>query len=313
MKRAGILVIGGVYVDINVPQFPLGEDGLHLETEIVGQGYQLEPGGSAVNFARICGALGLPTTFIGKVGDDVLGSVLTQLLAEVGIGSTLVVSKDVSTNVSFNMVNPADKSIMAVVGTANQSLTADEVYARAFAQLATSAYLFLGGCLKLKKLLPAFVRLVGDAKAAGVKVVLDHARVPHEATEDEQEIVRQLALLSDVYLPSADEFRELWGVPSIEEGLWRLSKQSSGVTIVKNGAEGVVTMINGRLTAIPAFSVNPIHTIGAGDSFNAGFMAAQRKGENVVESIRFGCATAALKISQKQAPTYEEVVGFMAR
>ena len=66
MKQGELIAIGGVYVDINVPNFPLAESGLQLETEVVGQEYQVEPGGLAVNFARLCSTLEIPTTFIDK-------------------------------------------------------------------------------------------------------------------------------------------------------------------------------------------------------------------------------------------------------
>ena len=67
--------------------------------------------------------------------------------------------------------------------------------------------------------MPAFVQLAQEAKNAGVQVVLDHQRVNSDVTNDEKEVVRQLAANADLYLPSADEFMELWGVTSIEEGL----------------------------------------------------------------------------------------------
>lgn len=313
MNQGELLAIGGAYVDINAPDFPLSVDGLHLETEVVGRGYQLELGGSAVNFARVCSALEVPAAFIGKVGKDEMGRILADLLVKAQVEPSLVVSEDVSTNLSFNMVNKAGESIMAVVGTANQALTADEVYARASELLAATSYLFLGGCFKLKKLMPAFVKLASDAKTAGVKVALDHGRVNKDATEDEKRVVRELVLATDIYLPSADEFMQLWNVHSIEDGLKLMSEKGVGVTVVKNSDKGAVTVVDGELITIPAFAVNPLHTIGAGDSFNAGFIAAQHKGKNLTDSVQFGCATAALKISRQSLPTYGEVVSFMAQ
>ncbi len=313
MKQGDLLAIGGAYIDINVPDFPLPETGLVLETEVVGEGYRLEPGGSAVNFARLCAALEISTTFIGKVGNDSLGRILSDLLRGDKVSPALIAADNVSTNVSFNMVNGGGKSIMAVAGTANQALTADEVYAQASQRLAASAYLFLGGCFKLKSLMPVFARLARDARAAGTKVVLDHARLNSSVTEAEKQAVRDLALLADYYLPSADEFKELWDVPSIEDGLRALSGRTTAVIIVKNGDKGVVAQLDGKIVTVPAFAVTPIHTIGAGDSFDAGFIAALHKGQTPLASIRFGCATAALKISQEALPTYAQVVGFLDR
>lgn len=312
MQKGELIAIGGAYVDINVPDFPLTGSGLQLETEVVGKDYMLEPGGSAVNFARLCASLEVPTAFVGKVGEDELGKTLADLLLKAGVKPSLVVSADVSTNIGFNMINADGKSIMVVAGTANQALTADEVYAQASKQISQSSYLFLGGCFKLKKLMPAFVRLANEAKAAGVKIALDHGRVNEGITEEEKETVRQLALAADIYFPSADEFMQLWNVASIEEGLKLLNQKAPGtVTIVKNSNKGASVLVDGEVVTTPAFTVKPIHTIGAGDSFNAGVISAQYSGMDLPQTIVFGCATAALKISQKELPTFNEVTNFI--
>lgn len=307
MKHGELLAIGAAYIDINVPNFPLGRHGLRLESEVVGGDYQLELGGSAVNFARLCSALGIPTGFVGKVGHDTMGKTFSELLAEAQIRPALVTASNVSTNIGFNMVASGGKSIMAVTGTANQSLTANEVYKKASEHLSQTSFLYIGGCFKLKTLMPAFVHLVNEAKQANVQIILDHGRVNHDATEQEKELVRQLALLADFYLPSADEFIKLWGVQSVQDGLTMLQSQKQGFTVVKNGHEGAIAIINEELVTMPAYSVTPLHTIGAGDSFNAGFIAALHNDASLYDCVRFGSATAALKISQPALPTYQEV------
>jgi sugar/nucleoside kinase (ribokinase family) len=313
MEQDQLIAIGGAYIDINAFNFPVDEHGIHLETEIVGQDYELELGGSAVNFARLCAALDVPTAFVGKVGKDALGDCLIDLLEKSQVQPALVTSKGVSTNVSFNMINASGKSIMTVAGTANQALTVDEVYLQASERIATSSYLYLGGSFKLKKLMPAFLHLAQDAKVAGTKIVLDHGRVHKGITEDEKEAVRQLVLMADIYLPSADEFMQLWDVSSIEEELKLLQQKTPHIiTVVKNSDQGTLTLIDDKLIVTPAFPVKLIHTIGAGDSFNAGFIAAQHKGKELIKSVEFGCATAALKISQHELPTFDSVVQFIA-
>lgn len=311
MNKDRLIAIGGAYVDINAPSFPLPEDGLELEKEYVGQEYAIEPGGSAVNFARICASLDIPTTFIGKIGKDEIGSMLSRLLLEQLVEPSFVVSETETTNMSFNMVNEAGKSIMAVVGSANQSLTSDEVYRKVSERLPTSSYLYLGGCFKLKSLMPAFVQLAQDAKEAGVKIVLDHSRLNAGVSAEERQTVKELARISDFYFPSTDEFKELWGVDSVADGLELMNEQAQGTTVVKDGSNGALTMIDGRVVTIPAYSVTPLHTVGAGDSFNAGIIAALTKGQEILEAMRFGCATAALKISQPTLPTYSEVEQFI--
>lgn len=310
MKSSNELIaIGGIYIDFNASNFPISDEGLKLETEVVGSGYVAELGGSAVNFARLCAKLKVPTTFIGKVGQDSMGELATQLLPEAGVQPSLIQSNKVQTNVSFNLVNPRGESIMAVVGSANQSLTADEVYFRVSENLEGSLYLFLGGCFKLKNLLPAYTKILEDAKRVNTKVVIDHGRLNENVTDEEKEIVRRMSLTADIYLPSKDEFLELWDADSIEGGLRKYRRLSTATIVLKDGANGAVTINQeGEISHIPAFSVPLIHTVGAGDSFNAGFISAQHNGMNMTESIRFACAAGALKVSKPELPTYDEII-----
>ena len=308
MKNGNLVAIGGIYVDVNAPQFPISETGLKPETEIVGKDYILELGGSAVNFARMCAAMEIPTTFVGKVGSDYMGQLLAKLLPEARVEPSLIESDEVQTNISFNMVSNEGKSIMAVVGSANQALEADEVYERVLDQLNDSPYLFLGGCFKLKNLLPAYAKLVDDAKQTGTKVVIDHGRLNDGVTEDEKVIVRDITKEADIYLPSADEFMQLWEVESLEEGLRNFREQSNAIIVLKDGANGAITITSaGHIIRVPSFPVEAIHTVGAGDSFDAGFISAQYKGYDLEESIRFGCATGALKVSSTELPTFQSV------
>lgn len=303
MHNSRILAIGGAYVDINCTDFPLDPTGLPIDREIVGDQYQLEPGGSAVNFARICGRLGLPTTFVGKIGDDPMGRVLVDMLRKEDIEPALIVDSDRNTNLGLNMIDRSGRSIMAVVGNANQALEPDEVIDRAKAALPECSHLFIGGCFKMIKLLPAFEQLADEARKQGVLVVLDHARLHDRVSEEQKNVVKSLALQADIYLPSEDEFTQLWNVESVEAGLRLLAPQKSGVIVVKMGAMGVVTLLDGEIVSVPAFDVKPINIIGAGDSFNAGFIRAQTNGLSVLESMRYGCAVAALKISNSDLPT----------
>jgi ribokinase len=312
MSNTELLAIGGAYVDINCPDFPFDANGLRPETEVVGRDYLVEAGGSAPNFVRLCSSLEIPTTFIGKVGTDQMGGVFRQLLEAAGVTPALIVAPDVQTNISMNLVNDSGKSIMAVAGNANQSLAVPEVRGKTLELLGSTSHLFLGGCFKLKSLLPAFSELVNAAREKGIKTILDHGRLTNGISNDEREAVKQLATQVDFYLPSAAELLELWGTSSTEDGLRHLAQISRGITVLKDGENGAVVLINGEIVRVPAFTVAPIHTVGAGDSFDAGFIAAQREGKSIIDSITFACATAALKISRPTLPTKKAVLSYLA-
>ena len=307
-----VLAIGGVYLDINVPDFPINQDGLRPETELVGAGYRLELGGSVVTFARLCNGLGLMSRLVGKVGADDFGDVVVRLLEQSHIQSDIVRDDNVQTNVSFNMVNPAGQTAMAVAGTANQSLGQDEVMDRVTEVLDDVDYIVLGGVFKLSRLMGAFEEIVRRAQQSKAKVVLDHGRISPSVSEADKQAVRSLIDAVDIYLPSRDEFMQLWGVASIEDGLNQLAEHGDATVVVKDGGKGAVFRETGVVKTQEGFDVEPKNTVGAGDSFNAGFIAALVDGRTIQEAVRYANAVAALKISNGELPIKENVASFIA-
>ena len=301
MKKHDLLAVGGVYVDITATDVPFGRDGLEIEAELTGSSYEVVAGGSAPNFTRLCTVLGLSTVMIGKVGDDETGQLLKKLLLDSGIHSQLIVDSTVSTNIGLNLVNDDGQAMMLSVGTANMALTAQEVLQHAEPLLADVTYLYLGSCLKLKRLLPTYETLAEHAQASNTRIIVDHGRLNVTTTEQDRAMVRELVRHANYYFPSRDEFLELWNADSIESGLLSRDWGHTQV-IVKDGIRGAIALAGNTLVNVPAYLVKPVNTVGAGDSFNAGVIVALNDGANLEAAMKYGCATAALKISQPGLP-----------
>ena len=293
-------------MDINATKMPFGSDGLAIEQELVGSDYEMVPGGSALNFNRLCAQLGLATVIVGKVGADGPGQLLERMIKEAGIYPALVTDSGAATNIGMNFVNSAGQALMVSAGSANQALSAEEVLERAEPLLPEVEYLYLGTCLKLKRLLPAYERLAERAKACNAKIVVDHGRHNSATTEQDRAMVRDLVKHADYYFPSRGEFLEMWGVDSIQDGLLGRDWGNTRV-VVKDAGNGAHALIDGRVVRVPAYEVKPLNTVGAGDSFNAGVITAIRSGHDLSSAVRFGCATAALKISRRTLPTLADV------
>ncbi len=314
MKQYDLLAVGGVYVDINCLNFPFGDAGIGLEKEIVslGGGYEMVAGGSAMNFNRLCHGLGLSSVLVGKVGDDRAGKLLEELVQEAGVEPALIVDQEVRTNLGLNFVNPEGRTIIASVGSANQALDPESVLERAEPLLKDVRYLYLGTCLKLTRLLPAYEHLVILAKNTDTKIVIDHGRITNATTDEDLAMTRDLVAHSDYYLPSADEFMQMWDAKSIEDGLKSHDWGQTWVA-VKDGPNGVYGFAEGGLTNVPAFDVKVMNTVGAGDAFNAGFVAALHDDRGFDEALRLGNAVAALKISRDELPTRAGAEGLMRK
>ena len=310
-KQYTILSMGAIYLDTNCFHYPFRE-GLMTETETVGSEYEYVLGGSAVNFARIAASLELGPIFVGKIGNDVPGEIITKLMLKSGIEPALINDSMVQTNINHSYINNEGETIMAVAGSANRSLKPSEALEAVRKYINKIDYLYLGGYFKMKSLHSIYPEIIELAHQAKVGVILDHGRVTNEVSQSEIEILQGLISTIDIYFPSEGEFIKVWGATSVEEGLKHLQTIYSGTTVVKQGENGATSIKNGKIIHVDAFKVAIINTAGAGDSFNAGFMKAKTEGCSLQDSIKTGCATASLKISQDEIPTWEKVKNFVS-
>jgi len=299
------VAIGTCYVDTNVANFPFSRNALVGE-ELIGDRYEIVPGGSAVNFCRLGRALGLRTAFIGMVGSDANGDMLQSMLAQQGVQSALVRRPDLQTNIGFNLTNNKSDHLMFVAGTANAALDPPAVLPPLKELLPEATMLYLGGCLKLKTLAPAYSEIITLARQASTQLAVDHGRIPEGAAPEILRSVKDLVLNATYYFPSREEFCTLWEVASIHEGLHHLQELSPGLTVVvKDGPHGAFYWIDGAVRHLEVAKIDAItNATGAGDSFNAGVIMAVLKGTALPTAVAYGHEVAAAKLQAQPTGTF---------
>jgi ribokinase len=300
-----VIAVGTCYVDINASNFPFPGTGIPVETELIGGDYEKVPGGSAVNFCRLLGKLGLETAFIGMAGEDLDGNDLELLLEQFGIQAELIHRPELQTSLGFNLTNPQGEHIMQVVGTAHNALHPDFVIPKLEQTLAGAKLLYLGGCFKLKAFAGAFGEVVRLAQKHSAGLVVDHGRIPDDVSDEMLSAVSELAKGAAYYFPSRDEFCRLWNVASIEDGLRLLHEQSPKLTVVtKDGSNGAYYWANDAVQHTKAEKVdNVVDVTGAGDSFNAGVMAAILQELPLSDAVTYGCRVAGAKVAGRAIPS----------
>ena len=303
-----VVALGGIGLDIICHDFPLVE--LAPEREVVGGGYEIQPGGSTVNFACTAAGLGLPAALVGKTGEDAHGQLLRTLVEDAGVAFFPVASADVQTRLSVNYNGPNGEMVMTTIGNASDQMTADDVLPVVESLIADADYLYLGGCLKLSALLPALPELARNAKKLGTTVVVDHGRVFGRLSDNNRQLVRELCREADFYFPSIDELTRLWNADSMNDAARSVMSEFDGTLVVKDGRNGVVAFTDGQSQRVDAYSVAVHNPVGAGDSFNAGFIRAHSDSMALADALDFGCATAALRISQSNRPAFDDVQAF---
>lgn len=156
---------------------------------------------------------------------------------------------------------------------------------------------------------PAYVRDVCQvARARGIPTVLD-------ADEPRQDSIDLLTVVSHVVF-SAEGLRATAGTDHLGRALVDVSKQTKSFLAVTDGANDVLWLDNGELRQIPAFKVDVVDTLGAGDTFHGAFTLMLAEGMSERPAMRFAAATAALKCTRYGgvlgAPTRAEVETFLA-
>lgn len=133
--------------------------------------------------------------------------------------------------------------------------------------------------------------LLGAARAAGVPAVLD-------ADLGDVPIVRALVPLAEHAIFSEQGLSNWHGNDDTPGALRAAIAAGARIAAVTRGQHGVVALIDGALHHIPAFPVQVVDTLGAGDVFHGAYALALAEGQAVLEAIRFASAAAAIKCSR---------------
>lgn len=307
-----VVSLGTAYLDVNLLKFPF-DNGLFVHKETVGNDYTVQPGGSALNFARINSKLGTKVAFIGQIGNDHIGKLLEKLLKANQVKPFFIKNNNLKTNLAIHYIKKNGDSIMTSCGNANQNLSANLIKKEIKKILPYAKYLYLGGSYKLKKLICHYSEFIQMAKKNNVKVLLDHGRVTNLVNKKEVNLIRSLLPKIDIYLPSKDELLETWDSKSISEAIKKIRSVSNTLVIVKDSGNGsyFCKPQSSNISLCNSFRIKVIDSVGAGDTFNAGFISAYINNYTVEESIKFATGAAAIKISNHSTLNRKNVTKFI--
>lgn len=309
-----VLVLGDANVDLEIrlPPDPAPPTYANPDPRMSG-------GGSAANTAAGLAGLGVPCRFAGTVGDDAPGRFAVESLDEAGVDTSLVgiVADEPTVMVIVVIGDDGDRLIYVWPprGGAHRALDVET----ATGAVAGSGWLHVSGiALRVSPAREAILAAMELARSEGVTVSLDlNLRLENWGWENGfRDIISDAVERSDVVLGAAsDEIGALAGVDDPVEACARLAGDSR-IVVARLGADGSVAHGDGHGVTMPGFEVDVFDTVGAGDAFDSGFIAARLRGDDLAESLRWGNAVAALTISHpgaRSTPTPDEVERLLAR
>lgn len=301
MKK-GIISLGEALIDF-IPLDPTNTN------------YQKSPGGAPANVAVGVARLGAKSTFLGKVGEDVLGRFLKTTLDEYGVQThRMLLTPDVRTGVVF-VTNAADgeRSFDFYINpSADQFLEAGEIDEADFDDhkvLHFGSISMIGDTVK-----EATHHAVSLAKQKGMIVSYDpNLRLPLWNSEDQaRETIASMLGEADFVKISEEELEFITGETDMESGLEKLSAYDIPLTLITMGANGSYVCTSDGYEHVPAKKVKAVDTTGAGDAFVSGMLYSLNEYEGninemalseAVEMAKFASVSGAVAASTKGAMT----------
>jgi fructokinase len=257
-------------------------------------------GGGPYNTARTLGRLGTPVAFLGRLSTDRFGTHLRRELERDGVRLDAVVTTDDPTTLALAELDAGGAATYRFYtrGTAAAGLTPED----ARAGLPDGAGVLHVGTLGLvlEPTAGALEALVADA-GDDLLVVLDPNCRPAAITDEPGYRARLGRLLERADVVKASEDDLAWLVPGAppETAMRGLLARPGAVGLVTLGGEGALVVHAGAAAHVPAPRVEVVDTIGAGDVFNAAYLASMLRGGGLAEAVRAGVETASIAISTR--------------
>jgi len=288
VKRFDISVLGELNADLIL--YGLSPV-LEPEREYLASDLAMTLGSSSAIFAHNISLLGSSVGFTSCIGDDPLGKFCVDRLRESGVDvSGVKCLPNKKTGVTVILPLGEKRHILTYPGT-----MFDLQYEHVdFDYLRSAAHFHLSSLFLLRALRPALPKLFSQMKQAGLTTSLDTNDDPENLWADDVKVVLKNV---DVFLPNEREACKLTGTGDVERALEVLSPLVP-IVVIKCGSEGALARRGKDRFHSASLSVQPVDTVGAGDSFNAGFLHKFMRGAGLQDCLDYGNVSAGLSASR---------------
>ncbi|MCP4167759.1 MAG: carbohydrate kinase family protein [Chloroflexi bacterium] len=267
----------------------------------------LAVGSSAAIFA--CGAarLGLEVGFIGVVGDDLFGQFMLDALVERGVDvSNVIVDSQTPTGISVILSRGTDRAIITHMGTID-ALRTEHI---PDALLGQARHLHVTSYFLQTALQPDLPDLFCRSRTLGLSTSLDTNWDPDQRWAGVETLLKH----TTVFLSNEVEALSLSGASTLLAAVRRLAL-AAGTVAIKQGSDGAIACRGNAIVRAPALPVVVTDTVGAGDSFDAGFLYGVLAGWDLERSLKLGAVCGSLSTRKHGGvaaqPTLDEALAAM--
>jgi sugar/nucleoside kinase (ribokinase family) len=285
-----VCVVGELNLDLIL--YGLPKD-LILDREHLASGLAFTLGSSSAIFAHNLSVLGTRVGFISKIGDDPLGKMAAERLSTVGVDITRVKCATGKTSTGLTVVLPQTQHryILTYPGTMfeMQYSDIDMDYVR------TARHLHLSSFYLHRALRPRILNLFRQAKDAGLTTSIDTNDDPENLWErDLLEVLKYV----DIFFPNDREAKKIARNDDLAQAL-NLLVGLSKVVVVKRGSGSAICRSGQEQWSLTPPTVKIVDDVGAGDTFDAGFIHAYLRGAPLEDCLAFANIAAAYSVTRQ--------------
>jgi 2-dehydro-3-deoxygluconokinase len=265
--------------------------------------------GDTYNTSVYMARLGLNTHYATLLGDDHYSEQILQCMQIEGIGVDLVTrvpGRSPGLYIIYNAPNGEREFFYWRREAPVRELFSDPTASvKLYQQLARFDCVYLSGitlAIINDTARENLVECLANLRGKGVRIVFDNnyrARLWKNIAQA-QSAMKAVLQHTDIALLTLNDEQQLWGDSSVESCQKRYANFDLKELVLKRGSEDTVVIVDGQTEYIPVTPVEQvIDTTGAGDTFNAGYLAARLQGESPTESARQGNRCAGIVIQHR--------------
>lgn len=290
-----VTVVGNLNVDLILH----GVAGLpQWGRETTASGRKTASSGQAGLLAMSLGALGLRTRVIANVGGDEAGIQIRDDLAAAGVQTTDVEVAGAVTGLTVALVRPDGERAFVTDFGSLARLDESTVRRHSDALIASKAVCFVGLFMLPSLGLDVISALAQEAQARSQLTVVDPGWDPEGWRGSTVSAMRELFVHTDLLLVNDDESAVLTGHSDHEQAAAALQEMGAKTVVVKRGGQGAHARCGATVCDVGALPIEVKDTVGAGDTFNAGFLAAHIRGGSLAAAMTLGSAVAGIYCSR---------------
>ncbi|HKS73968.1 MAG TPA: carbohydrate kinase family protein [Terriglobales bacterium] len=289
MPRFDVTIAGELNLDLILYGLPAE---LPPERELLAERMALTLGSSSAIVAHNLAALGCRVGFASRIGDDPLGQIAVERLAAGGVDVSGIrrVPGATKTGLTVILQRQSLRNILTYPGTIFDLSLQD----LDFEYLTSARHFHLSSYYLQRGLTRDVAELFRRLKAAGLTISLDTNDDPDDRWEGG--LMEALGHV-DVFLPNQRELLRIAGSEDFENAVRQVAEKVS-VLVVKMGSKGAMAVRSTERICVPAIEVKFVDPVGAGDSFDAGFLSQFVRGADLETCVRWGNMAGAFSTTQ---------------